>query len=432
MRALPLLRGTLSAVCLGAVATSAAVKPRSLSTSRHFIVYGTEVPLRGAICDLAERTKSDLLQLLGTRDNWKTPLIINLDYPRANYPDAPEARLDVSQLGFGLKLQLNLLIGPALNGPAVQRELLRAILVEMMYRERGQIAAGSPYVTPPDWLVEGVLSLQPGRASDQTAALLRSVVATNKIPPLEEIVRQRRAQLDGTSRQLFQAYARALLQLLLETPDGQRKLVRFIVELPDAPNDLMADLARHFPGTLGRAPDRWWSLSVARLSASDRFETLSLVETGARLDRILHFSFMGKDGKPVEYSLGDYAKFRRSPSRLAILQQVAQRLQLLRAQAHPSYQPIVQEEYELAELLARGKTGHVTERLARVASYRKVIERQSTEIEDYLNWYEATQSNTLSGAFSHLLQPPSSPEASLARRRDAISVYLDSLEMETN
>ncbi len=427
-----ILRGIFFGACFGAVAASAAVKPRSLSTSREFIVYGTELPLRGAVCDLAERTKSDLLQLLGTPDRWKTPLIINLDYPRANYPDAPTARLDVSQLGFGLKLQLNLRIGRALDGAAVQRELLRAILVEVMYRERGQIAAGSAYVTPPDWLVEGVLSLQPGRASDETATLLRSVVAANQIPPLEEIVRQRRAQLDSPSRQLFQAYARALLQLLLETPEGQRKLVRFINDLPDAPNDFMADLENHFPGTIGQAPDRWWSLSVARLSASDRFETLSLAESGARLDRILHFSLLGKDGQPVEYSLGDYARFRRSPARRAILQQVAQRLQLLQAQAHPSYQPIVQEEYELVELLTRGKTRRVAERLARVASYRKVIERQSTEIDDYLNWYEATQSTSMSGAFSQLLEPPGDPEVSLARRRDSISVYLDALEMETN
>ena len=66
--------------------------------------------MRGAMCDLAEQTKANLLRLLDLRDNWKTPLIINLDYPRANFPDAPAAQLDVSQLGFGLKLQLNLLV----------------------------------------------------------------------------------------------------------------------------------------------------------------------------------------------------------------------------------------------------------------------------------------------------------------------------------
>ena len=46
---------------------------------------------------------------------------------------------------------------------------LRAILIELMYRDRGSLAAGVPYVTPPDWLVEGLLALQPGRALDNDA-----------------------------------------------------------------------------------------------------------------------------------------------------------------------------------------------------------------------------------------------------------------------
>ena len=142
-----------AALCLTIGTSSVAAKPRSTSTSGQFLVYGAEIGVRGAMCNLAERTKSDLLRLLGLRDNWKTPLLINLDYPRANFPDVPLARLEVNQLGYGLKLQLDLLVTREIQGAAVERELLRAILVEMMYRERGNIAAGAPYVTPPDWLV---------------------------------------------------------------------------------------------------------------------------------------------------------------------------------------------------------------------------------------------------------------------------------------
>ena len=231
--------------------------------------------MRGAMCDLAERTKSDLLRLLGLRDSWKTPLIVNLDYPRANVPDTPLVQLDVSQLGYGLKLQLNLLVTREMKARAVQRELLRAILVEMMYRDRGNIAAGTPYVMPPDWLVEGMLALQPGRDSDNDAELLRTIVASKKISPFEDIVRQRRAQLDAPSRQLHEAYARALVQLLLDVPGGRSKVAQFITDLPDSPNDAVADLRAHFPETLGCAPGKWWALSVAQLSAMDRYETLS-------------------------------------------------------------------------------------------------------------------------------------------------------------
>ena len=167
-------------LCLTTGVTWSAGKERSTSTSRQFLVYGAEVRVRGMICDLAERTKSDLLRLLGLRDSWQTPLIVNLDYPRANVPDTPLVQLDVSQLGYGLKLQLNLLLTREMKGVGVQRELLRAILVELMYRDRGSLAAGMPYVTPPDWLVEGMLALQPGRDSDNDAELLRSIVASKR------------------------------------------------------------------------------------------------------------------------------------------------------------------------------------------------------------------------------------------------------------
>ena len=88
--------------CLNAGAAFPAGKPRSTSASRQFLVYGDKVSVRGAMCDLAERTKTNLLRLLDLRANWKTPLIINLDYPRTNFPDAPAAQLDVSKLGYGL------------------------------------------------------------------------------------------------------------------------------------------------------------------------------------------------------------------------------------------------------------------------------------------------------------------------------------------
>jgi hypothetical protein len=421
-----------TALCLAIETCFAAAKPRSTSTSRQFLVYGEEIEVRGAMCNLAERTKADLLRLLDLRDNWKTPLVVNLDYPRANLPDAPVAQLGVSQLGYGLKLQLNLLVTKETKGLAVQRELLRAILVEMMYRERGDIAAGAPYVTPPDWLVEGVLALQPGRDSDDDAALLRTIIASKKIAPFEDVVRQRRAQLDAPSQRFHSAYSRALVQLLLDAPDGRSKLTRFITDLPDAPNDPVADLRAHFPETLGLASGKWWDLSVTQLSATDRYETLGAAETAARLDRVLRFSIPARDGTARSYSLGEYEAFRKLPGERAVLRQVGQQLLLLGARAHPSYRQIVEEDYELAALLARGKTRGVPERLERLANYRVAMERQAREVDDYLNWYEATQTQVMSGAFSQLLENTPAAGEALPHRRDPISVYLDSIEMETN
>ena len=173
-------------------------------------------------------------------------------------------------------------------------------------------------------------------------------------------------------------------------------------------------------------------LSVARLSASDRHETLSAAETATRLDRLLRFSIPAPDGSTQEYSLGDYEVFRKLPAHRAVLARVGQQLLLLSALAHPSYRAIVQEDFELAQLITRGKPGKIQPRLERVASYRQVVERQKNEIDDYLNWYEATQVKKVSGAFRQLLGSAKAADEAQPRRRDPISVYLDSIEMEMN
>ena len=86
----------------------------------------------------------------------------------------------------------------------------------------------------------------------------------------------------------------------------------------------------------------------------------------------------------------------------------------------------MQEDYELADLLAQGKTRRIAERLERVAKYRAVVEIQAREIDDYLNWYEGTQAKTISGAFTPVL----AADEEQPRRRDPVSVYLDAIEMQ--
>jgi hypothetical protein len=51
-------------------------------------------------------------------------------------------------------------------------------------------------------------------------------------------------------------------------------------------------------------------------------------------------------------------------------------------------------------------------------------------IDDYLNWFEATQSRTVSGAFRDYMRAAELAQERQARRRDPISVYLDALEVQ--
>ena len=151
------------AIVLFAIANSqliyGAQPEHSKSPSRQFVIYGADAKARGAISGLAEQTKTDLLGLLRQRDDWKTPVVVNLQSQQSNLPELPPADLRFSQTGFGIKLQLDLTISKNVDVSLVQRELLRAILLEMIYRNQPHITAGALLVEPPDWLIDGALAL---------------------------------------------------------------------------------------------------------------------------------------------------------------------------------------------------------------------------------------------------------------------------------
>src|SRR6266513_4642470 len=123
-----------------------APQEHSVSPSRQFVIYGADAELRGAVSNLAERTKADLLLLLRQRDNWAVPIVVNLQPEQANLPEIPPAALRFSQTGFGLKIQLDLTIGESIDAALVERELLRAILLEIIYRSQPDVAPGTAFV----------------------------------------------------------------------------------------------------------------------------------------------------------------------------------------------------------------------------------------------------------------------------------------------
>ena len=413
-------------------AANAAAPERSVSISRQFIVYGHDARLRAAICDLAEGTKSIALKLLGERDAWKTPIVIDAHLPEANSPDAPAAQLVVSQTGFGLKLQLELIVGGEVNGQRAQREILRAIFLEMMYRGQPQVAAGTAYVQPPDWLLEGTLALAAGNDSPEPAQVLRTAIATSGVTNLEDFLRERPALMETPSRKIYRAYAAALVSMLIELPDGRSRLARFVANLPRAVDNSLGSLTSNFPG-LGEnleALQKKWVLNVSRFSERDRFGLLSCEESEQQLAQILRVELPAKTQPAAIFALEEFPTFLSRPNAKAALQSLQQQLLYLSGRAHPLYRPIVAEYLELVRLLQRHKIGHITERLAKIRGTREHINRRMSEIDDYMNWFEATQSHSNSGAFREYLRAAQSSEETEPRRHDPISVYLDALEAQ--
>ena len=386
--------------------------------------------MRGTICDFVEQTKRELLSVLNQRDDWKTPIVINAQYRQANLPELPRLSVSLGQTGCGLKLQLDLVVNSGVTQPEIRRELLRALLLELMYRGQPNIAAGAAYTSPPDWLLDGIPAEEPELPPDRLAHLLALPVAAKKVLPLEKFLAQRPELLDSAGLTLYRAYSVALLRLISHTPDGSRSLVRFIADLPTSSNDSMAELRRHFPELFGGAgAEKNWEEQIARLSTQQPYQLLGIAETERLLAEKLRFE-TSERGVEKRYELEEFALFSRSGSTQKFLHGLANDLGVLGTRANPIYSPIIAEYADITGRLMRGKTAGIAKRLERLRTARKTLAAQMRQIDDYLNWFEATGLVRPSGEFTgymHAAERAARPERT---KRDAISVYLDALETQ--
>ena len=413
----------LLSIVISSQSLRAATLARSMSPSRQFIIYGANTTLRGAVSELAEQTKANLLALLRQPDGWKTPIVVNLQSAQANLPEIPPAALRFSQTGFGLKLQFDLTIAEKIDATLVERELLRAILLEMIYRSEPDVAPGTAFVEPPDWLLEGVLALTPGR---DRGPLVKALLVSVKRMSLGEFLQQRPGLVDSPGRLLYRAYSLSLVQLLVGGIDGHLRLARYIHNLSRASNDPLADLKAQFP-LLGENVEKTWQSAVARLGDAQSYQLLTFAESEQRLNELLRVKTPDAGKSPTQAQLGDLAQRKPSVAEKTALNELSQNLVLFTIRANPVMRPIVREYQQIAELLARSKRKRIIQRLARLQITHTQLVARMNDVDDYMNWFEATQSNSRSGVFADYLKAAADSQIPAPRRRDALSVYLDSL-----
>ena len=112
------------------------------------------------------------------------------------------------------------------------------------------------------------------------------------------------------------------------------------------------------------------------------------------------------------------------------LSQLSRDLLVLIAQANPVLRPIAREYQQSVALLARGKRRGIAKRLSHLDATRKQLAARMSDIDDYMNWFEATQIKNGSGNFTDYLKAADQSQLSASKRHDPLSVYVDALEDE--
>jgi hypothetical protein len=382
----------------------------SVSSSRQFVIYGLDAPSRGEIAELAEKTKSNLLVLLQRTDDWQTPIVINLHVPETNVPEMKPVSLRFSQTGAGLKLQLDFRIAKS-AGNEIERELLRAILLEMIYRHQSQTPAGTVFVEPPAWLLDGILAVAP---ESDPAPLIEALTVARDPASLETFLLQNAGVLDPPARELYRAESYSLIRLLLDGENGRVRLARYIDNLARESNDPLADFRKYFPQLAGDDAEKTWKSSIARLSDEQNFRLLTFAETDRKLDEL-------QPGR-IEPLL----RTKLSAADKTNAKHLSDDLLMLAERANPALREVVREYQQIALRLAAGKTHGLSAGFIRVKTERAQLASRMNAIDDYMNWFEATQLSTSSGEFPDHLKAAS--ETVAPRRTDSLSVYLDALD----
>lgn len=418
---------------VGLLPVQAALPPRTISTSRQFAIYGHDATQRSVSASIAEEMKSQLLEALSLRDEWRAMIVVLLRPPSVLTPGLPARILSVGQTGTGLKVQLELATGEAGRGLRFRDEILRALLAELSYRERADLPAGAPFRAPPEWLVEGFsafLEAQTDEGADLfPPGLFQTLLRAGKEFDPFAFLGRNPGEMDATSRSLYRACAYGMVRLLLrDLPEGRKGIVDLLRALPESGRGAVGDLP-HFCPELAQGPDslaRWWAIALSRAGAPDPRRLLNLAETDRQLAQLLTFP---PDPPAQVVDLSDMprrlADRKKRPVAIAQLATARAGLVALQVRAHPLGRANVVAAIQLTDLVLTRKESQLRERLKALAAARQTALQAGEAVADHLNWFEATQSGETSGLFG----APRKEEAPTPRN-DAISEYLDALETE--
>jgi hypothetical protein len=395
---------------------------RSVSPSGQFIIYGADDGLRGSVSALAEQTKTNLLSVLKQRDDWKMAIVVNLQPSAVNLPDLAASSLRFSRSESGLKLQLDLTLSHQMKLAGIERNLAQVILIEMIYRNHSDIASGDVYVGPPAWLVDGMLASAPNRNRHSLAGTLP---ALSHPPSITEFLNQRPETLDPSAREVYRVYSFVLVQTLIDSPAGRSRLSHYIDNLAFASNDPIANLRAAFP-EMGKF-EATWKAKVAELTKSLDQDLLSFSQSDEQLTEIVKSA--SRNAPDGSVSMEEFSHGRLTPAQQTALREFSRNLLLLSTRANPVLRPVIQEYQRITDQLVLGKNRGMAKRLAELQSLRARLSARMSDVDDYLNWFEAAKLETPSGIFDSSLQTADSASHK-PRRNDPLSVYLDAMELE--
>lgn len=128
--------------------------------------------------------------------------------------------------------------------------------------------------------------------------------------------------------------------------------------------------------------------------------------------------------------LSEYPRLMGFPNRAALVQGNIRTLIEVEQRGSPLLRPVIRGYQSVFERIVDGKVDGLEVAIADLDRQRAEMLGRAGEIDDFLNWYEATQIESRSGAFAGYRRAWRTFSRSRSERADGISRYLDAVENE--
>ncbi len=403
----------------------------------------------------------------GERPRWSVPMLVRL---WGGFEDVHNGEDFVVAVAVGMDgllfVESEVKLHDRFNEDKFRRDLVGAFLVEQVvapYRANPD-GIGVERIRPPEWLVEGFDRLVVHRRGGSPSSYYRGFLERGQfLKPAEIFAVKDSRTLDPVRREIFRASASALVEALLDQPEGDESMRGFLGELaaaPDRPIEVV--LRQHFPEfrEMERGLEKWWALELASLAQRHSFEFLDRNETERMLDEALTLDFDSEEEKaaapaaptgprkllerlksaaspaaarrdPFHGPVDDFESYLGRPGAKEQLSAAYDRLQVVKRDGFPLYRPVFAAYERAIVRLRKGDTKGLAAELETISEMRTKIRESLERAEDHLNHFEATRTPRRSDAFDGYFRlrrelerrPP-------PQRDDPITRHLDELERE--
>ena len=428
-----------------------------------FRVYGKVKEQRDVLLEEAEATRRMLTAALGMDPVFTFPVVIQIREASAIRPGQPAVWPAISQTDDGFRMEINLVPkNNAVDGPLLRQELVRCLLAEMLLRPHAARDLSGRDTPPPDWLLHGTLELLDYQALGRPSEAFSTVFRLGRVLSIDDIFAADPRFMDSVSGMIYRSSCCGLLLMLTEQKSGGQGLKELFKILALMPGEDAAAIARACPdlNLSGNSLGKWWSLQLATMAQPGMDELLSPQETEEQLTRALMMELppepsvaakpkkglaklFGKKKKQTPETekqtvavtqtcpLEEYSRVLPRKDRAAILDRVNLALTQMALRAHPLYRPLIGQYQSLIKALSEGKKEkEAGAALASLGGLRHKLQRDLQKAEDYLDWYEATQTDGISSAFDGYFRTAEELTRPAAPRHDPLSRYLNLMESE--